>query len=25
MDKKAEEHGHLTATAVKMVSDSCKK
>jgi len=25
MDKKAEEHGHLTATALKMVSDSCKK
>lgn len=25
MDKKGEEHGHLTATAVKMVSDSCKK
>lgn len=25
IDKKAEEHGHLTATAVKMVSDSCKK
>jgi hypothetical protein len=25
MDKKAEEHGHLTATDVKMVSDSCKK
>ena len=25
MDKKATEHGHLTATAVKMVSDSCKK
>ncbi|HWG39076.1 MAG TPA: hypothetical protein VN658_00905 [Candidatus Acidoferrales bacterium] len=25
MDKKATEHGHLTVTAVKMVSDSCKK
>lgn len=25
MDKKAEEHGHLTATALKMVSESCKK
>ena len=25
MDKKGTEHGHLTATAVKMVSDSCKK
>lgn len=25
MDKKAEEHGHLTVTGMKMVSDSCKK
>lgn len=25
MDKKSTEHGHLTVTAVKMVSDSCKK
>jgi len=25
MDKKAEEHGHLSVTHVKMVSDSCKK
>lgn len=25
MDKKAKEHGHLTVTGVKMVSDSCKK
>jgi ABC-type sugar transport system substrate-binding protein len=25
MDKKEKEHGHLTATDVKMVSDSCKK
>jgi hypothetical protein len=25
MDKNATEHGHLTATAVSMVSDSCQK
>jgi hypothetical protein len=25
MDKKEKEHGHLSATAVTMVSDSCKK
>jgi hypothetical protein len=25
MDKNATEHGHLTATALKMVSDSCQK
>jgi hypothetical protein len=25
VDKKATEHGHMTVTAVKMVSDSCKK
>jgi hypothetical protein len=25
MNKKEKEHGHLTATAVNMVSDSCKK
>lgn len=25
MDKSATEHGHLTATAVSMVSDSCQK
>jgi hypothetical protein len=25
MNKKEKEHGHLTATDVKMVSDSCKK
>lgn len=25
MDKKAKEHGHLTVTSLKMVSDSCDK
>jgi len=25
VDKNAKEHGHMTVTAVKMVSDSCKK
>ena len=25
VDKKATEHGHMTVTAVKMISDSCKK
>jgi hypothetical protein len=25
MEKHTAEHGHLTATAIKMVSDSCKK
>jgi hypothetical protein len=25
MDKDAKEHGHMTATALTMVSDSCQK